>query len=68
MTRAFLPAEYALFEGGQLVARIIRMDDGWRACRPTATSKIGLAVSPIGLNSFKEVRQWTIEQYSRSAK
>jgi hypothetical protein len=37
------------------------MRDGWRCCRPTSQSLLGTAISPIGLNAFKMVRDWAIE-------
>lgn len=56
------PAEYSVFNGKQLLARIVKMGDGWRACKPSEVSAIGLAVSPIGMNKFREVRQWAISK------
>lgn len=56
-----VPAEYGIFDGPRLLARILRMGDGWRACRPTSTSQIGIAISPIGMNKYREVREWALE-------
>ncbi|HEV7700912.1 MAG TPA: hypothetical protein VGO43_11830 [Pyrinomonadaceae bacterium] len=58
------PAEYGLFDGHRLIVRILRMGDGWRVCRPTERSTIGLAISPIGMNKFREVREWAIANVS----
>jgi hypothetical protein len=55
-----VPSEYGLYDGKDLVARILRMGDGWRACRPSDRSVIGTAVSPVGLNGFREVRDWVL--------
>lgn len=55
------PTEYAIYRGKQLLGRIVRMRDGWRCCRPTEHSKLGVAISPIGLNAYKLVRDWAIE-------
>lgn len=50
------PAEYEIRQGIELVALIIKAQDGWRACRPTENSRIGLAISPVDLNAFRQVR------------
>lgn len=60
----FAPAEHAIFRGANLLARIVKNGDGWRACVPGETSKIGNAISPVGLNKFKAVRDWSFEYFS----
>jgi hypothetical protein len=54
------PSEYAVYRGKELIARILKMGEGWRACRPSEGSKIGTAISPIGMNKFREVKTWTL--------
>lgn len=62
---AFIPAEYGVFEGAKCLARIIRSGEGWRACKATSGSSIGLAISPIGMNKFREVRAWIIADLAK---
>ena len=53
------PAEYAIYRGEDLLLRIILNGRKWRACQPSEKSEIGLAISPVGLDKFREVRDWT---------
>jgi hypothetical protein len=60
VTNAFRPSEYAVYAGRDLLARIVYNGDGWRVCRTTNIAAIGEAISPIGLNRFREVRAWVM--------
>jgi hypothetical protein len=62
-SRQFTPSEYAVVDGKQLVARIVFMGEGWRVCQATERSLFGRAVSPVGMNRFKEVREWALLKY-----
>lgn len=53
-------AEYELRDGRRALAKIVRGPEGWRACRISESSSFGLAVSPVGMNRFREVRAWAI--------
>lgn len=57
------PAEYAVFRGAGQLARVVRMKDGWRVCVATAGSKLGEAISPVGLNKLKLLREWVEERW-----
>ena len=58
------PAEYAVRRGGETVAVIVKMGDGWRCCRPSEASRIGLAVSPIGLDAWGRVKAWALKEFA----
>lgn len=51
------PAEYAVFVNGEEVARIVKAD-GWRVVKPSARSRFGVAVSPVGLDRFGSVKEF----------
>lgn len=59
------PAEYAVQVNDARVALIIKAQDGWRVCTPTPDSEIGVAISPVGLNTLELVRQWAIDFYKQ---
>jgi hypothetical protein len=59
------PAEYAVIASDSRLALIIKAQDGWRICVPTKDSKIGMAISPIDMNAFREVRDWALKYFSR---
>lgn len=54
-------AEYELVRDSERLAKIIRGPDGWRACRFSESSSFGLPISPVGMNLFREVKAWAIE-------
>ncbi len=58
------PAEYAVKKGEEVLLRIVKTSDGWRACRPTPNSRIGLAVSPIGVDTWGAVRAWSLKEFA----
>lgn len=64
VTELVAPAEYDVRKEGETLARIVKMGDGWRVCEPTERSKIGTAVSPIGLNRFRQVKAWALETFA----
>lgn len=55
------PAEYAVYRGTDLLVKIVRNGRKWRACEPSDTSEIGLAISPIGIDRFREVKVWAFD-------
>jgi hypothetical protein len=57
------PAEYAVFRGSEQLARVVRTADGWRVCVASEKSKLGEAVSPVGLNKLKLLRGWAEERW-----
>lgn len=59
--RVVSPAEYTVTFGKEKLAVIIKNGDGWRVSVPTETSKIGTAISPIGMDKFRAVRDWAFE-------
>lgn len=56
-------AEYAVFRGAVSLAVIIKTGGGWRACIPTEKNIIGTAISPVGMNKYKSVKDWIIEYF-----
>lgn len=56
------PAEYAIRRGDVTVGVIVKMGEGWRCCLPSETSRIGLAVSPIGLDAWGKVKVWALRE------
>lgn len=58
------PAEYAVTKGGERLALMVKTGDGWRVCKPTEASKLGAAVSPVGLDGFREVKRWALETFA----
>lgn len=62
--RCVAPAEYAVLKDGQAVAVIVKAGDGWRCCRPSEGSRIGLAVSPIGTDTWGMVKKWALEEFA----
>lgn len=58
------PAEYGVFVNGEQIARIVKTWDGWRVVKPTASSKFGVAVSPVGLNKFSSVKKFALEHFT----
>ncbi len=61
--RLTAPAEYAVFKGGEKVASMVKAGDGWRVCQATEGSRFGLAISPVGLDAFMEVKAWAIRNF-----
>ena len=59
------PAEYGIFRAGVKLAAIVFNGDGWRACTPTAGSRFGTPISPIGMDKFKAVRKWSFEYFEK---
>lgn len=59
------PAEYAIFRADELLLRIVLNGGKWRACQPSEKSEIGLAISPIGMNKFREVRKWAFDHLEK---
>lgn len=62
--RQTAPAEYAVVRGDERLALIVKAGDGWRVCEPSESSRLGLAVSPIGLDTFGMVRRWALQEYA----
>lgn len=62
------PARYQIVHRGKVLAHIVRAGDGWRVCQPSTTSVLGRAISPIGLNGFREVRKWALKRFAANAK
>jgi hypothetical protein len=62
------PAEYEVRVNDERRGIIIKAQDGWRVCRPTPSSRIGMAISPVGLDAFRKVRAWAVEFFSKKKK
>lgn len=60
------PAEYAIYQGEEPQLRIILNGRKWRACQPNENSKIGLAISPIGVDKFREVKKWAFDYLEKN--
>lgn len=58
------PAEYAVERDAARLALIVKTADGWRVCVATATSRLGSAISPVGLNKFAEVKRWALSHFA----
>jgi hypothetical protein len=58
------PAEYGLFRGDTLLCRIVRTGDGWRAVVAGDAGGFGRAVSPAGLDGWRQVRAWAVRFFS----
>jgi hypothetical protein len=54
-------AEYELCKGRERLARIVRGPEGWRAVKLSQTSNFGLPISPVGMNRYRDVRKWVLE-------
>jgi len=61
--KATAPAEYAVRRGDETLAVIVKAGDGWRCCKPSTASRIGLAISPIGLDTWGAVKVWALEEF-----
>jgi hypothetical protein len=61
--RIVSPTEYVVMRGEEVLARIVKGGNGWRATVPTENSKLGYAVSPTNLNKFSRVREWAIKKW-----
>ena len=61
------PAEYAVYRypDTEPLARIVKAQDGWRVVVETVDSKFGRAVSPIGVNGFTEVKEWSVKHFGK---
>jgi len=58
------PAEYAVIKGEERLAVIVKTGDGWRVCQATEASRLGLAISPVGLDNFRRVKAWALGQFA----
>lgn len=65
--RLIAPAEYEVVKGAETLARLVRAQDGWRVVVPTAASRFGEAVSPIGLERFRQVKEWALGYFAQGA-
>ncbi len=56
-------SEYAVFRGTDQLARIVKAQDGWRVVVATGESKFGRAISPVGTDAFRAVKDWAIKHF-----
>ena len=61
--RVVSPTEYVVMRGDEVLARIVKANNGWRAVVPTTQSRLGIPVSPVGLNRFSRVREWALSKW-----
>jgi hypothetical protein len=66
--RVVSPTEYAVMRGDEVLARIVKASNGWRAVVPTEQSRLGTPVSPVGLNRFSRVRKWALDKWGGAGK
>lgn len=58
-------AEYSVSNGKDYLAAIVWNGGGWRCCRIGSTGAIASAVSPVGLDKFRTVRDWAFHYLSK---
>lgn len=59
--KVFRHAEYAVWNDEVCLATIVWSGGGWRCCRLGSKGAITSAVSPVGLDKFRTVRDWAFD-------